>query len=93
MFSGNNYPPQNNLLDDELMAKEWMSDLSGAKRARRWPLNFLQEGYMNEHFLETGRAAKINHQSIWFYAVVGGIELHDEEGFRINKKRKAENKT
>ena len=92
VFFENNFSLQNFFLNDDLMKKIWMSDFSRANRILRWPFNFLQKGFINEHFLKTGKACKIKHQSTLYYAVIEGVELHDEKDFRTKRKPKAENR-
>lgn len=78
------YPPQNCILDDYLICKVVESEMSGPERARLYPMNFRNKGYINKRLEGTGRAAKIwdFKSGLRSYMIICGIQLYEEEGFR-----------
>ena len=58
-----------------------------------WPVNHISKGYINRNLMGIGRSAKIvREDGNLYYAVVGGIELHGEEGNKAGLERAPEKK-
>jgi hypothetical protein len=89
----NGFPPSNHILDDWLVWRIMNSSLKGPERFRRWPVNFQQKGYVDWHVNGIGRAAKVFMDGEWKYAVVGGVEMHGQEGQRFGRERRTAHRT
>lgn len=92
-YSKNNYFSKNTILNDKLMLKMWKSNLSSSEKNRRWLVNFLQKGFINENLKKTKRVFKFEHQRQLYYKIIEGTKLHEKEDFHQKSQKKHENKT